>query len=187
MGFFIFGTYFLRSSLDPRSMFQRVGDYLYYRQPTNREDRKMENNINKTQLTEIIGKKILGVQGEKGDEELFIYFLDTESRTLRIDVYEEYEEYIRVYHQQDCCDTVEITQIDGQLTPGSEIKDAYVVSSEINIPDQYSEGMWTFLHIRTDKDDFCVRFTGDNGYYSDGITIDYCKVKKEEFTIFDNQ
>jgi len=138
----------------------------------------MENNINKTQLTEIIGKKILGVKGEEGYDELFIYFFETE----------EYDEgYIRVYHQQDCCDTVEITQIDGQLTLGSEIKDAYVVSSEINIPDQYSEGMWTFLHIRTDKDDFCVRFTGDNGYYSDGITIDYCKVKKEEFTIFDNQ
>jgi hypothetical protein len=172
-------------------MFQRVGDYLYYRQPTNREDRKMENNINKTQLTEIIGKKILGVQGEKGDEELFIYFLDTESRTLRIDVYEEYEEYIRVYHRQDCCDTSEITQIDGKLTPGSEIKDAYVVwtSYEEHEDRENSETpIWTFLHIRTDREDYCVRFHSDNGpYYSDGITIDYCKVKKEEFTIFDNQ
>lgn len=88
---------------------------------------------------------------------------------------------VRLYHCQDCCESVEIAQIDGDLQRlvGHELQAAYMTYEEKD-----PAGMdWcdrldvclahNFLHLRSHAGDVCVRWDGwQSGYYSDSITFD---------------
>jgi len=80
-----------------------------------------------------------------------------------------YNHKVLFYHEQDCCETVTITQIDGDIKAlvGSPIKMAEVVTNESRSDCQ----TWTFLKLATDKGYVTVRWLGEsNGYSSERIS-----------------
>ena len=81
------------------------------------------------------------------------------------------------YHGQDCCESVTITDIAGDLTDlvGSPILLAELVSCEPQgdpAPEHPDSWTWSFYKYRTHKGDVTVRWLGEsNGYY--GETVSY--------------
>ena len=81
----------------------------------------------------------------------------------------------RFEHAQDCCESVWLESIDGDLADlvGEPITMAEEVSSDRddrleNSDDSYT---WTFYKFATAKGFVTVRFYGtSNGYYSEGVT-----------------
>jgi hypothetical protein len=89
-------------------------------------------------------------------------------------------ELYKMYHEQDCCESVGIEDIVGDLQDlvGSEILMAEEVEGESPADfderghDSYS---WTFYKLATIKGYVDIRWFGSsNGYYSEGV--DFCKV-----------
>jgi hypothetical protein len=82
----------------------------------------------------------------------------------------------KMYHDQDCCESVELNDIIGDLKDivGSKILKAYESSNENpNTPplneneDSYT---WTFYRISTIKGTVTFRWYGtSNGYYSESV------------------
>lgn len=72
-------------------------------------------------------------------------------------------------HMQDCCETVQITDINGSLASliGKPLLAAYSSSS---IEEEGVEGIyieWTFFHFRNVDESVTVKWEGEsNGYYS---------------------
>lgn len=79
------------------------------------------------------------------------------------------------YHYQDCCESVNIEDITGELSDlvGSPILLAEEVSGEI--PESKNEWMsqtWTFYKFATIKGYVDVRWLGEsNGYYSESVDV----------------
>lgn len=90
------------------------------------------------------------------------------------------DNYVCFYHRQDCCESVYIEDICGDLDDlvGAEIIFAEEVSGETPAlssdfeeyePDSYS---WTFYRFQTTKGSVDVRWYGEsNGYYSEEVDI----------------
>jgi hypothetical protein len=84
-------------------------------------------------------------------------------------------------HRQDCCESVSIEDICGDLQDliGSEIVDAYESTNEDAKPAGYISPVsdytddsetWTFYRIATAKGTVTIRWYGtSNGYYSVGV------------------
>ena len=98
------------------------------------------------------------------DEQLH-FFLDTG------------EEYV-LYHDQDCCESVEIEDICGELDDliGTPILLAEEVSSSNENPPgidaiEYQDSFtWTFYKLATNKGSVTIRWYGEsNGYYSESV------------------
>ena len=87
----------------------------------------------------------------------------------------------KLYHEQDCCETVYIESIVGDLKDliGHEILMAEEISNEDKKPlgkhvDSYT---WTFYKLGTIRGYVDIRWYGEsNGYYSEGV--DFCKKKE---------
>ena len=117
---------------------------------------------------DLVGKVLSNIQNI-GNEEL-IFTLDTG------------EEY-KLYHNQDCCESVSIEDIIGDMNDliGSPILMAEEVeNSQVN-PDgapakDYQDSFtWTFYKLATIKGYVTIRWYGEsNGYYSE--SVDFCKV-----------
>jgi hypothetical protein len=98
-------------------------------------------------------------------EELILYFT--------------YTNYVRFYHSQDCCESVTIDDICGDLNDlvGSPLLVAEQVSVDAednkgteDYGDSYS---WTFYRFATSKGDVTVKWYGtSNGYYSESVNIE---------------
>ena len=84
----------------------------------------------------------------------------------------------RLYHEQDCCESVEIEDINGDLSDliGSPI----VLAEETSNSDSHPKGFksdyepesftWTFYRIATVKGTVVIRWMGSsNGYYSESV------------------
>lgn len=114
---------------------------------------------------ELVGK-ILKTVENTGDEIIF---------TLTND-----EQY-KLYHEQDCCESVYVEDVVGELSDlvGSPILMAEEVSSDEPppdrdgyMPDSYT---WTFYKLATINGYVTIRFFGEsNGYYSE--SVDFCKL-----------
>jgi hypothetical protein len=87
----------------------------------------------------------------------------------------------RMYHYQDCCENVELEDIEGDFSDliGSPITQAEeAISSEVfngkpQDPDSFT---WTFYKLATVKGYVTLRWLGEsNGYYSE--TVDFELVK----------
>jgi hypothetical protein len=79
------------------------------------------------------------------------------------------------YHQQDCCETVSIEEIDGDLNDliDTPIIVAEEVSYRANAPRNGESGTWTFYKFRTRRGSVTIRwYGGSNGYYSE--SVHYC-------------
>ena len=90
-------------------------------------------------------------------------------------------EVYQLCHYQDCCESVYIEDICGDLTDliGSEILLAECPNNEppANFnPSHYESCTWTFYKLATIKGYVDIRFFGSsNGYYSEGVS--FVKVK----------
>lgn len=146
-------------------------------------------------ISELKGKVFTSVEGKQGGDE--IVFKTSERTSSGPD-----EEYIMA-HRQDCCESVWIEEIIGDLSDlvGSEILEAEeVVSSDArgnaeppperyqpDPEDEWATGpesyTWTFYKLGTMKGHVTIRWYGtSNGYYSERASI----YKKEYYDDYDD-
>jgi hypothetical protein len=113
----------------------------------------------------LIGKTLVDIDNQ--DDESLIFTLDNE------------DQYI-MYHDQDCCETVLLEDIAGDLGDllNSPIVRAEEVTSVdknppgVSPPDQYRDESftWTFYKLATVKGSVTLRWYGtSNGYYSEEV------------------
>lgn len=119
----------------------------------------------------LVGKTIVGIEGEVGDEELILACSDGTT--------------YRMCHYQDCCERVQVEDICGDLLDliGSPILRAEEsTSKDIDPPDyqpndegyNYRESFrWTFYKIDTVRGGITIRWLGtSNGYYSERVNFE---------------
>lgn len=78
----------------------------------------------------------------------------------------------RFYHSQDCCESVNIEDIIGDLTDleGSPLWEAEEISEAGPVDE--STGTWTFYRFSSSKGTVTVRWLGvSNGYYSESVSF----------------
>jgi len=93
-------------------------------------------------------------------------------------------EKYKLYHESDCCESVTIEEIIGDLNDliGSPIIQAEEVIHEqdfnpkgVKIPEYQDSFTWTFYKLATAKGFVTIRWYGEsNGYYSE--TVDFVKI-----------
>jgi len=123
-------------------------------------------------ITELHGKTLAAIS-KKSDEIIFIT--------------SEYKVY-RMFHHQDCCESVSIEDIDGDLNDliGSPILMADEVSNYEPTSDkdiqrtkdanEYGSCTWTFYKFATIKGYITIRWFGEsNGYYSECVDFEEIK------------
>lgn len=116
------------------------------------------------EFKDLLGLTLTNVE-RVGDEE--IKFTVSDGRVFKLD------------HYQDCCESVYIESIAGDLTDliGNPITLAEEVTSEENPPDAKAETLeyqdsftWTFYKLATIKGYVDIRWYGEsNGYYSESV------------------
>lgn len=119
----------------------------------------------------LVGKTLIDVQGcEEGSDE--VTFVTDDGKSYRM------------YHYQDCCESVSINDIVGDVQDliGYEILRASEDSNEADGTEQdgygssIDHGTWTFYNIRTVKGAVTLRWLGQsNGYYSESVSFEEVK------------
>lgn len=114
-------------------------------------------------IDELVGKTFTAVNNK--DDEI-IEFVVSDN--------EQYE----MYHNQDCCESVVLEDINGDLTDlvGVPILSAEEVFSDERPPDRLTHTpesyTWSFYHFRTIKGYVTLRWYGEsNGYYSEKVNL----------------
>jgi hypothetical protein len=107
------------------------------------------------------GKLITDVSGfEKGSGSVVITFEDGST--------------FHMWHSQDCCETVDINDIEGDTDLVGAIWQGYDERSEAGTENDYGSSTWTFYTIYTNRGYTWVRWLGEsNGYYSEGVSHGY--------------
>lgn len=116
-------------------------------------------------INELVGKIISSIIGaEQGSDRILI----------SLSTGEEYE----MCHDQNCCETVSIEDINGDIDNllNSLVTMAEEVSSEENPPGTYKgfqdSFTWTFYKFATAKGYVTIRWYGEsNGYYSESVSF----------------
>jgi hypothetical protein len=87
------------------------------------------------------------------------------------------DHYVRLYHEQDCCESVSIEDVVGDLddlvgTPlllAEEVSNYDTEDTDSNNDNYYTE-TWTYYRFRTIKGSVDIRWYGSsNGYYSERV------------------
>lgn len=118
-------------------------------------------------FSELVGKTIIKIDATEGDE--IIYFQCSDGTKYSM------------YHEQDCCECVQVEDIQGNLQDliGDPILQADEETSgenpsNINLEDfKYQDSFtWTFYRLATRKANVVIRWYGEsNGYYSESVTF----------------
>jgi hypothetical protein len=121
-------------------------------------------------ISELIGKTLVSIDGDKGSDELIFTAADGTR--------------YRQHHDQDCCESVNIEDICGDLSDliGTPILDAREdTNAAANTPGvlypRFDGGTytdesftWTFYNFQTAKGHVTIRWYGvSNGYYSESV------------------
>lgn len=84
-------------------------------------------------------------------------------------------ERFRMYHSQDCCESVSVEDVCGDIGDliGSPIVEADEVSNYEGPEPECSESYtWTFYKLGTTKGHVTIRWLGEsNGYYSESVSV----------------
>lgn len=115
-------------------------------------------------ISELFGKTLVAVTQIDNDE---IHFTTSEGETFKM------------FHTQDCCETVTIEDIEGDLQSlvGNPILVAEESSNED--PQAVESGTWTFYKLATINGHVDIRWYGSsNGYYSEGV--DFVKAEPRQ-------
>lgn len=126
-------------------------------------------------FSDLVGKTIYAIQGKKGDGELIFQCRDEKG---------EFRDF-KMYHSQDCCESVYIEDICGDLsdllnTPvlkaseDTSNKDPEPpISVDIALSRYRESFTWTFYNIATIKGSVTIRWYGEsNGCYSESVDFE---------------
>jgi hypothetical protein len=122
----------------------------------------------RTDITELKGQTLVSCNRLKSYGVDEIIFTTTNKKTYRM------------YHSPDCCESVEIEDICGNLQDlvGSPILQAEESTSNENpsdvTPPKYQDSFtWTFYRLATAKGFVTIRWYGEsNGYYSESVDFE---------------
>jgi hypothetical protein len=119
------------------------------------------------EFKDLVGLTLTGIQVTGKDQE----------REDRIEFLAGERQFV-MYHCQDCCESVNIEDIAGDLEDliGSPILFAEESSNSDQGPGEYCDDCytWTFYRIGTVKGTVVIRWYGtSNGYYSE--SVDFCE------------
>lgn len=122
-------------------------------------------------ISDLVGKKIMNVEGEVGSGEIMFV-------TDKQEVY-------KMLHYQDCCESVYVESIDGDLKSliGNVVLTAEEVSNDVEYENTIDESgfdsfTWTFYKLSSAGGYITIRWLGEsNGYYSEGV--DFIKESAE--------
>lgn len=117
-------------------------------------------------ISVLIGKVITNIENIRGQE---LIFTCADGKKYKM------------CHQQDCCESVDIEDIIGDLDDllNSPILEAEEVSEDMEAKGKYDEShTWTFYKLGTIKGFVTIRWYGtSNGYYSE--SVDFVEMKEE--------
>jgi len=113
-------------------------------------------------IKELLGQAILDITGaEKNSVEIIFTTLSGN--------------YVRMHHQQDCCESVYLEDIVGDINDllYSEVLVAEECTQEPPEDAGYCESAtWTFYKLGTNKGTVTLRWCGEsNGYYSESVDV----------------
>lgn len=115
-------------------------------------------------INELVGMTAVSVVreaagGERDDNERLVFTIEGGRRLI-------------MTHDQDCCESVYIEDINGDLDwlVGAPIVSAIEASAREGDADQCDSSTWTFYRIATNKGTVVLRWCGSsNGYYSERV------------------
>ena len=109
-------------------------------------------------MNNFIGKQFFSIS--RSDNEILFYCSDG---------------YIwKMYHEQNCCESVYIEDIEGDLDDliNTEILKAEEVCNSDRDSEEYESVTWTFYKFATLKGYVTIRWVGSsNGYYSESVDL----------------
>jgi len=120
------------------------------------------DNNREAEVSELLGKIIIGIKGNNFDDEMYIKTSDD-------------KEY-KFYHRQDCCENVRIEDVIGDLedllnSPLTMAEEVY--NADGPTPEFAESYTWTFYKFATIKGYVTIRWLGEsNGYYGEGVDFE---------------
>jgi hypothetical protein len=117
-------------------------------------------------MNDFIGKQFFYIG--RGDAEMLFYCSDGN--------------IWKMHHEQDCCESVYIEDIEGDLDDliNTEILNAEEVCNSDRDSEEYESVTWTFYRFATVKGYVTIRWVGySNGYYSESVDLEPLDLKEE--------
>ncbi len=113
-----------------------------------------------SKFSELLGKTIVKIEGAEKDSEKVIFHTECGKKYI-------------MYHDQDCCETVSVEDVCGDI---SNLLNTQILmaeeSSEKDDVGHNESGTWTFYKLATIKGYVDIRWYGEsNGYYSEEVTF----------------